>query len=69
MFIDRIMFPFHSIFDNFVSVTCFFSTKPGWGNEDKQSTAPLNKPYYDTNTAFFPSFTLSMRICILRPIE
>ena len=34
----------------------------GWGNEDKQSTAPLNKPYYDTNTALFTSFTLSMHM-------
>ena len=32
----------------------------GWGNEDKQNTASLNKPYYDTNTALFTSFTLSM---------
>ena len=24
--------------------------------------APLNKPYYDTNTAFFTSFTLSMHM-------
>ena len=36
--------------------------EPGWGNEDKQSTVPLNRPYYDTNTALFPSFTLSMHI-------
>ena len=36
-----------------------------WGNEDNQSTVPLNKPYYDTNTALFPSFTLSMHICML----
>ena len=35
---------------------------PGWGNEDKQNTAPLNKPYYDTNTAMFTSFTLSMHM-------
>ena len=34
----------------------------GWGNEDKQNTAPLNKLYYDTNTAVFPSFTLSMHM-------
>ena len=34
----------------------------GWGNEDKQNTAPLNKPLYDTNTALFTSFTLSMHI-------
>ena len=34
----------------------------GWGNEDKQNTAPLNKPYYDTNTALFTSFTLSMHM-------
>ena len=32
----------------------------GWGNEDKLNTAPLNRPYYDTNTALFPSPTLSM---------
>ena len=25
----------------------------GWGNEDKPNTSPLNKPYYDTNTALF----------------
>ena len=31
----------------------------GWGSEDKQNTAPLKKPYYDTNTAYFPSCTLS----------
>ena len=34
----------------------------GWGNEDKQNTAPLNKPYFDTNTALFTSFTLSMHV-------
>ena len=35
-------------------------TPPGWGNEDKQNTAPLNRPYYDTNTALFPTPTLFM---------
>ena len=34
----------------------------GWGNEDKQNTAPLNMPYYDTNTALFTTFTLSMHM-------
>ena len=34
----------------------------GWGNEDKQSTAPLNRPYYDTNRALFSSYTLSMHM-------
>ena len=34
----------------------------GWRNEGKNYTAPLNKPYYDTNTALFPSFTLSMHM-------
>ena len=37
-------------------------TYTGWGNQDKQNTAPLNKPYYDTNTALLPSFTLSMHM-------
>ena len=35
---------------------------PGWRNEDKQNTAPLNRLYYDTNTAMFASFTLSMHM-------
>ena len=35
---------------------------PGWRNEDKQNTTPLNKPYYDTDTALLPSFTLSMHM-------
>ena len=34
----------------------------GWGNEGKHNTAPLNKPYYDTNTALFLSFTLPMHM-------
>ena len=34
----------------------------GWGNEDKQNTAPLNELYYDTDTALFTSFTLSMHM-------
>ena len=37
----------------------------GSGNDDKQTMAPLNKPYYDTNTALFPSFTLSMHMCAI----
>ena len=37
----------------------------GWENEDKQHTAALNKPYYDTNTALFTSFTLSMLSLLL----
>ena len=31
----------------------------GWENEDKRNMALLNKPYQDTNTALFPSCTLS----------
>ena len=38
--------------------------KAGWGNEDKENTAPLKGPYYDTNTALFTSFTLSMHYMI-----
>ena len=34
----------------------------GWGNEDKQRTAPLNRPYYDTNTALFTLLILSMHM-------
>ena len=34
----------------------------GWRNQGKNDTAPLNKPYYDTNTALFPSFTLTMHM-------
>ena len=51
-----------------VSITCCalscictatFTSLSGWGNEDKQNMAPSIKPYYDTNTALFSSFTLS----------
>ena len=42
---------------NWRKVELYFT---GWGNQDKQNAALLNKPYYDTNKAFFSSFTLSM---------
>ena len=45
---------------------CFYPgiSRSGWGNEDKQSKGPLNRPYYDTNTALFSSYTLSMHIYV-----
>ena len=37
----------------------------GWGNHDKQNTAPLNKAYYDTNTALFTFIhTLHAYVCL-----
>ena len=38
------------------------TNKTGWGNQDKQTTAPLNEPYYYTNTALFTSFTFSIHM-------
>ena len=42
-------------------IACF-SLVNRLGYQDKQNTAPLNKPYCDTITVLFPAFTLSMHM-------
>ena len=41
-----------------------WNQQTSWGNQEKQNMAPLNKPYYDTNTALFTFIhTLRAYVC------